>query len=133
MDFINKAARQDYELEQKLMAIINEGGGGVELPISITDVEGLNAELESKADTEHTHDISDITGLQSALDAKGTSNLTIGTTASTAKAGNWNPPAATVAVAGIVKKMANITDLTEAPTMEDFNNLLTALRTAGLM
>lgn len=133
MDFINKAARQDYELEQKLMAIINEGGGGIELPISISDVEGLNAELESKADTEHTHDISDITGLQSALDAKGTSNLTIGTTASTAKAGNWNPPAATVAVAGIVKKMENITDLTEAPTMEDFNNLLTALRTAGLM
>lgn len=133
MDFINKAARQDYELEQKLMAIINEGGGGIELPISITDVEGLNAELESKADTEHTHDISDIAGLQSALDAKGTSNLTIGTTASTAKAGNWNPPAATVAVAGIVKKMANITDLTEAPTMEDFNSLLTALRTAGLM
>lgn len=133
MDFINKAARQDYELEQKLMAIINEGGGGIELPISITDVEGLNAELESKADAEHTHDISDITGLQSALDAKGTSNLTIGTTASTAKAGNWNPPAATTTVAGIVKKMANISDLTEAPTMDDFNTLLSALRTAGLM
>ena len=42
-------------------------------------------------------------------------------------------PAATTGALGGVKQMAAITDLTAAPTMEDFNNLLAALRTAGML
>lgn len=43
------------------------------------------------------------------------------------------PVAASTSTAGVVKKMAAIADLTAAPTMEDFNGLLAALRAAGLM
>lgn len=41
-------------------------------------------------------------------------------------------PAASAAIGG-VRQMAAITDLTAAPTMDDFNNLLAALRTAGML
>lgn len=41
-------------------------------------------------------------------------------------------PAAGTAIGG-VKQMTAITDLSAAPTMEDFNNLLAALRTAGML
>ena len=41
-------------------------------------------------------------------------------------------PAASTTIGG-VKQMAAITDLSAAPTMEDFNNLLAALRTAGML
>ena len=58
---------QDRLVGEALQALA-EGGGGVELPI----------------------EISDVTGLQDALDSKGTSNLAIGTTATTAAAGNHN-------------------------------------------
>lgn len=42
-------------------------------------------------------------------------------------------PDATTAVRGGVLQMAAIVNLTAAPTMEDFNNLLAALRTAGML
>lgn len=42
-------------------------------------------------------------------------------------------PDATTSTRGGVLQMAAITDLTAAPTMEDFNNLLAALRTAGML
>lgn len=42
-------------------------------------------------------------------------------------------PDATTSIRGGVLQMAAITDLTAAPTMEDFNNLLAALRTAGML
>ena len=42
-------------------------------------------------------------------------------------------PAATTNALGGVKQMAAIADLTAVPTQEDFNNLLAALRTAGLL
>ena len=41
-------------------------------------------------------------------------------------------PAAGTAIGG-VKRMTAIADLSAAPTMEDFNNLLAALRTAGML
>lgn len=41
-------------------------------------------------------------------------------------------PAAGTAIGG-VKQMTAIADLSAAPTMEDFNNLLAALRTAGML
>lgn len=42
-------------------------------------------------------------------------------------------PDATTSTRGGVLQMAAIADLTAAPTMEDFNNLLAALRTAGML
>lgn len=44
-----------------------------------------------------------------------------------------SPSPATTEVAGIVKQIANIPDLSEVPTQEDFNTLLAALKTAGIM
>ncbi|NQE88113.1 hypothetical protein HPY32_14080 [Nocardia terpenica] len=46
------------------------------------------AQIGAKADRAHTHAVADVTGLQAALDAKGTSNLIIGTTATTALRGD---------------------------------------------
>ena len=46
---------------------------------------------------------------------------------------SYTLPDATTAVRGGVLQMAAITDLTAAPTMADFNNLLAALRTAGML
>lgn len=46
---------------------------------------------------------------------------------------SYTLPAATTGALGGVKQMAAITDLAAAPTMEDFNNLLAALRTAGML
>ncbi|KAB1581147.1 head fiber protein [Serratia marcescens] len=68
----------------------------------------------------------------------GTSNLAIGTTSATAKAGDWKPasadlPAATAAAIGGVKMAAAMTDLTAAPTQADFNGLLAKLRASGVL
>lgn len=46
---------------------------------------------------------------------------------------SYTLPDATTAVRGGMLQMAAITDLTAAPTMADFNNLLAALRTAGML
>ena len=46
---------------------------------------------------------------------------------------SYTLPNATTSVRGGVLQMAAIADLTAAPTMEDFNNLLAALRTAGML
>ena len=46
---------------------------------------------------------------------------------------SYTLPNATTSVRGGVLQMAAITDLTAAPTMDDFNNLLAALRTAGML
>lgn len=43
------------------------------------------------------------------------------------------PSAATTEAAGVVKQIANIADLADAPTKENFNALLAALKTAGIM
>lgn len=45
-------------------------GGGASLPIAISDVTGLQAAIDDKAASVHTHLISGVTGLQSALDNK---------------------------------------------------------------
>jgi hypothetical protein len=60
----------------------------------------------------------------------------IGTTATTAKAGNYAPPAATTAAAGTVKAAAHQAASTApdiATMVTNFNALLTALQTAGIM
>lgn len=60
----------------------------------------------------------------------GTSNLAIGTTATTAMAGNKAP---TTSQRGGVIMQPAIADLTAAPTQENFNALLAALRAAGVL
>ena len=40
---------------------------------------------------------------------------------------------ATTSKAGVVKQMDAISDLSAAPTQQDFNNLLAKLRTAGIL
>ena len=46
---------------------------------------------------------------------------------------SYTLPNAATSVRGGVLQMAAIADLSAAPTMEDFNNLLAALRTAGML
>ena len=46
---------------------------------------------------------------------------------------SYTLPNATTSVRGGVLQMAAIADLTAAPTQQDFNNLLAALRTAGML
>ena len=46
---------------------------------------------------------------------------------------SYTLPDATTAARGGVLQMAAIKDLTAAPTMADFNKLLAALRTAGML
>lgn len=60
----------------------------------------------------------------------GTSNLAIGTTATTAMAGNKTP---TTTQRGGVLQQPAISDLTSDPTMADYNALLAALRAAGII
>ncbi|MCA7085847.1 hypothetical protein K7G19_19850 [Cupriavidus sp. DB3] len=60
----------------------------------------------------------------------GTSNLAIGTTATTAMAGNKVP---TNTQRGGVLQQAAIANVAAAPTQGDFNGLLTALRAAGIL
>lgn len=60
----------------------------------------------------------------------------IGTTADTAKAGNYAPPAATATIAGTVKAAAHQAPSTApdiATMVTNFNALLTALIAAGVM
>lgn len=59
---------------------------------AVADVTGLQADLDGKAASSHDHAIGDVSGLQSALDSKGTSNLELGSTESTALAGNTSIP-----------------------------------------
>ena len=47
---------------------------------------------DARNPTAHSHTIANVTGLQAALDSKGTSNLALGTTAGTALAGNTSIP-----------------------------------------
>ena len=70
---------------------------------------------DARTPTPHTHTIGNVTGLQSALDAKGTSNLTLGTTNSTAKAGNYLPPIEDMPSGSIIS-VANTTGTESRPT-----------------
>lgn len=71
----------------------------------------------------------DQTAARNAIGA-GTSNLAIGTTATTAMAGNKTP---TTTQRGGVLQQPAIPDLTSDPTMADYNALLAALRAAGIL
>lgn len=58
---------------------------------------------------------------------------TIGTTSTTAKAGNYAPPNATGAARGLVLQGAAVADATEGTESDAINALLASLRTAGVI
>lgn len=58
---------------------------------------------------------------------------TIGTTATTAKAGNYTPPNATTSVRGVVLQGVAVANAAAAPTQAEYNALLASLRTAGVI
>lgn len=58
---------------------------------------------------------------------------TIGTTATTAKAGNYTPANATTSARGVVLQGVAVANSAAAPTQAEFNALLASLRTAGVL
>jgi hypothetical protein len=106
-----KQASGDYATNTALSSGLS-GKANTSHTHTIANVTGLQSALDAKAASSHTHVISNVTGLQDALDAKGTSNLALGTTSSTAKAGDYTPPVADLP-AGAVLYVTN-TDGTQA-------------------
>lgn len=91
-----------------------------------SEVTGLDTALAGKAASVHTHTVADTTGLQAALDAKGTSNLTLGTTAATAKAGDYQP-----SWTQVTGKPTVFTPDTHAHAVADVTGLQAALDSKG--
>lgn len=115
------------------VATLSDVSGGGDITSSqITDATTVGKSVLTAADQ---------AAARTAIGA-GTSNLAIGTTSTTALAGNttippaYTLPAATTSVIGGVKKLAAQADSTAtdvAGLLADFNALLAKARTAGLM
>lgn len=110
MDFPNKAARLDYLLKEEI-----EGGG--EITVSWTSVTDKPTTFASTWAT---------------VSGKPTTFPSTWATVS-GKPTTFAPVVATTTVTGGVKQAAAVADVAAAPTMEEFNALLAALRTAGIM
>jgi hypothetical protein len=105
-----------------------DGGGGSSTVTSndITDATAVGKQVLTAAST---------AAARTAIGA-GTSNLAIGTTSTSAKAGDYAPPLATTAAAGTVKMaatQANSTATDVAGLVTDLNALLAKLKAAGIM
>lgn len=98
--------------------LVNGGGAGGS--VAWADITGKPAVIAAGADQ---------AAARTAIGA-GTSNLEIGTTATTAMAGNRAP---TTTIRGGVLQQAAIADLTADPTQADINAILAALRSAGVL
>lgn len=101
----------------KLSDLVSGGGGGA---VAWADITGKPAVIAAGANQ---------AAARTAIGA-GTSNLEIGTTGTTAMAGNRAP---TSTIRGGVLQQAAIADLTGAPTQENINAILAALRAAGVI
>lgn len=79
--------------------------------------------------------IATVTGLQVALDSKGVSNLTIGTTAGTAKAGNYTPTKAEVGLGSVdnvsASQLRDRSTHTGTQAISTVENLQTTLDSKG--
>lgn len=85
-----------------------------------TAAAGNDARLaDARTPKAHSHPISEVTGLQAALDAKGTSNLQLGTTSGTAKAGDYQPTWAQV-----TGKPTTFTPATHSHTATDLSGVV---------
>jgi hypothetical protein len=115
----------DGALVQALVKGTPSGGGSGEVTSAdITDATSVGRSVLTAADA---------AAARTAIGA-GTSNLTIGTTASTAKAGNYTPPDATTSTRGLVLMGAAVADATDGSDVVDqFNALLASLRAAGML
>lgn len=97
---------------------------------SIANVTGLQAAIDGKAATAHTHTADQISdssatgrSILAAVDAAaarsaigaGTSSLALGTTASTAKAGNWTPAAGDIPNLSATKLTSGTVNVERAP------------------
>lgn len=114
----------------------------VVFPIPISDVNGLQLELDDKAIKVHTHTIADVTGLQTELDAKATNNhlhtssdVTDFNTAVETKVNSMNltVPSASLTVEGKVR-LSNDTasiDETVAATSKAVNDALVDAKTTS--
>lgn len=102
-------------------ALANGSRGSFAAPLGADDNYITNAEKAAL----HTHPAVIAQGATAAAArtaiGAGTSNLAIGTTASTAKAGNYSPPSATTTVQGVVELATN----TEATTGTDTTRAVT--------
>ena len=101
----------------KVADLVNGGGGG---SVAWGDITGKPAVIAAGADQ---------AAARTAIGA-GTSSLEIGTTATTAMAGNRTP---TSTIRGGVLQQAAIADLSADPTQADINAILAALRAAGVI
>lgn len=102
------------------------GSGGSVTSADITDASTVGKAVLTAADAATA---------RTAIGA-GTSSLALGTTSSTAKAGDYAPAAASTTVSGIVKQAAAQADSTAtdaAGIVTDLNALLAKLRTAGIL
>lgn len=86
---------------------------------SIASVSGLQSALDGKSDTSHAHTIDSTTGTL-AVNRGGT-----GATSASGARGNLG--------LDLTVPQGAIADLEAAPTMEDYNALLAALRSAGIL
>lgn len=102
----------------KVSDLVNGGASGEVKAEDITDATETGVSLLKAEDAD------------SARELIGASNLQIGTTGTTAMAGNRTP---TATIRGGVIQQAAIADLTADPTQADFNALLAALRSAGVL
>lgn len=102
----------------------SEGGGGEVTAADITDATTVGRDVLTAANA---------AAARAAIGA-GTSNLAIGTTASTAKAGNYTPPNAATGTRGLVLMGAAVADAgDETEVVAQFNALLAALRASGAL
>lgn len=134
--FKNAAGEDVYVSAENPLPVSGAGGGGMEptditatAPATATDngdgtvtvgvTTGTTA--GTVATGNHTHTADDIESGTLAI-----ARVPTGTTGSTVALGNHTH-------AGLVAQQPAIADLTAAPTMEDFNGLLAALRAAGVI
>ena len=82
----------------------------------MSQVSGLSSALMGKADAVHSHEIADVNGLQSALDGKATAALYALTLLSTGWTGDAAPYAQEVTVTGIMAADTPLVDIVQTGT-----------------
>ena len=107
--------------------------GGTIGPIAISDVTGLQTELDSKSDTGHTHAVADVTGLQTELDGKAATVHVHAVTDVTGLQAELDGKADTIHthttadVTGLDTALAGKSNVGHAHTIADVTGLQTAL------
>jgi hypothetical protein len=81
-------AVQSLTVAQKAQALANIGAAALVHTHVISDVTGLQAALDAKANSTHTHAIGDVTNLQATLDGKQTADATLTALASVVTSAN---------------------------------------------